>query len=187
VPNYSLTELAKLADVTPRTIRYYIAQGLLPSPGQLGPSTQYSDEHLDLLRLIKKLQAAHLPLAEIRSQLRSVSPDQLAAISDTLPTPPGSAADYIRDVLEPPTSYARRMALSSPALPSEVYRPPAAAPSSMPASMAAVGKSEPDRSQWERISLDPDIELHVRRPLTRQHNKRVERLSAIARELFEED
>jgi DNA-binding transcriptional MerR regulator len=195
VPNYSLTELAKLADVTPRTIRYYIAQGLLPSPGQLGPSTQYSDEHLDLLRLIKKLQAAHLPLAEIRSQLRSVSPDQLAAISDALPTPPGSAADYIREVLEPPTTYARRMVFSSPAVASEVYRPPAPSipapsPSSMPAvgkPVPAVGRSEPDRSQWERISLDPDIELHVRRPLTRQHNKRVERLIAIARELFEED
>jgi DNA-binding transcriptional MerR regulator len=194
VPNYSLTELAKLADVTPRTIRYYIAQGLLPSPGQLGPSTQYSDEHLDLLRLIKRLQAAHLPLAEIRSKLRSVSPDQLAAISDALPTPPGSAADYIREVLEPSPMYARRMAFSSPSLPSEVYQSPASMPAPSPSSMPAVGKREPavgtpqpDRSQWERISLDPDIELHVRRPLTRQHNKRVERLIAIARELFEED
>ena len=51
--------------------------------------------------------------------------------------------------------------------------PPAAAP-------------EPSvRSQWERVVLDPDIELHVRRPLTRQHNKQVERLIAIARELSE--
>jgi hypothetical protein len=42
------------------------------------------------------------------------------------------------------------------------------------------------RSHWERISLDPDVELHVRRPLTRTANKRVERLITIARQLFEE-
>ena len=57
VPTYSLTQLAKLADVTPRTIRYYISQGLLPSPGQQGPGTQYSDEHLERLRLIKNCRA----------------------------------------------------------------------------------------------------------------------------------
>jgi hypothetical protein len=45
----------------------------------------------------------------------------------------------------------------------------------------------PDRSQWERVSLAPDVELHIRRPLTRQQNKRVDRLIAIGRELLEED
>ena len=29
---YSLSDLARLADVTPRTVRYYVALGLLPSP-----------------------------------------------------------------------------------------------------------------------------------------------------------
>jgi DNA-binding transcriptional MerR regulator len=195
VPSYSLVELSKLADVTPRTIRYYIAQGLLPSPGQLGPSTQYTDEHLELLRLIKKLQSAHLPLAEIRAHLRSASPDQLAALSDAVSTPPsGSAVEYIRGVLEPTPTYARTVAFSSPSLPSEVYRSPASMPAPSPSSMPAVGKpesavgrSEPDRSQWERISLDPDIELHIRQPLTRHHKKAVARLIAIARQLFEED
>jgi hypothetical protein len=47
--------------------------------------------------------------------------------------------------------------------------------------------STPERSQWERIVLEPDVELHVRRPLTRHQNKRVERLIAFARELQEGD
>ncbi|MEO6350450.1 MAG: hypothetical protein ABIP53_07345 [Candidatus Limnocylindrales bacterium] len=47
--------------------------------------------------------------------------------------------------------------------------------------------TEPDRAQWERISLHPDVELHIRRPLTRTQNKRVERLISIARELLEEE
>ena len=40
---YSLQELADLADVTPRTIRYYIVQGLLPSPEGAGPAARYGD------------------------------------------------------------------------------------------------------------------------------------------------
>ena len=38
---YTLQELATIAGVTPRTVRYYISVGLLPSPGQVGPSTRY--------------------------------------------------------------------------------------------------------------------------------------------------
>jgi hypothetical protein len=51
----------------------------------------------------------------------------------------------------------------------------------------APDEAGPQRSQWERVALSPDVELHVRRPLSRLANKRVERLIAIARELLEED
>ena len=44
-----------------------------------------------------------------------------------------------------------------------------------------------ERSQWERITLATDIELHVRRPLPRTTSKKVDRLVTIARELLEED
>jgi hypothetical protein len=44
-----------------------------------------------------------------------------------------------------------------------------------------------ERSQWERIVLAPDVELHIRRPLARAQNKQVDRLVTIARELLEED
>src|SRR6185369_12346149 len=47
--------------------------------------------------------------------------------------------------------------------------------------------SVPSRSQWERITLAPDIELHVRRPLSRIQNKAVDKLVGIARQLLEED
>jgi len=43
---YSLNDLARLADVTTRTIRYYVAQGLLPSPEVAGPATRYGEGHL---------------------------------------------------------------------------------------------------------------------------------------------
>jgi len=43
-----------------------------------------------------------------------------------------------------------------------------------------------ERSQWERVVLAPDVELHLRRPSSRTQNKRIDRLIAIARELLEE-
>jgi hypothetical protein len=58
----------------------------------------------------------------------------------------------------------------------------------MAAAPAPIPETEPaDRSQWDRVVLVSDVELHVRRPLTRHLNKKVERLIAIARELLEED
>ena len=44
-----------------------------------------------------------------------------------------------------------------------------------------------ERSQWDRIALTNDIELHVRRPLSRLDNKRVERLITIARQVLGEE
>ena len=44
-----------------------------------------------------------------------------------------------------------------------------------------------DRSTWERHALTADVELHVRRPLDRRSNKRVEQLIRIARELFDDE
>jgi hypothetical protein len=63
----------------------------------------------------------------------------------------------------------------------EPYRP-ASAPTSSEPTLPPV-----ERSQWERIVLAPDIELHIRRPLSRAQNKGVDRLVTIARELLEED
>jgi DNA-binding transcriptional MerR regulator len=179
MPNeYSLQELARLADVTPRTIRYYIVGGLLPAPSQSGPLARYSDTHLERLRLIKKLQGAHLPLAEIRTRLNDLDDAQIATMADEpAPDPSNSAADYIRDLLAQPDP--RRVVI--------YQNRPAPGRASEPAPASAPPSFEPDRAQWERIALAPDIELHIRRPLTRQLNKRVERLITIARQLLEEE
>jgi len=176
VPEYTLADLAKLADVTPRTIRFYIAQGLLPSPEQQGPRTTYTDEHLERLRTIKALQVAHLPLAEIRAWLRGESIQDVASV--ILPSEPAqaseSAVDYIRGVLGTGPA---------PAPPA----PQPAAPPSPPPTAPRPTQSEPDRSQWDRVEITPDIEIHLRRPMTRTDNKRVLRFIEYARQLFREE
>jgi len=68
---YSLRQLAVEGRVTPRTVHFYIQQGLLPSAGTLGSQARYGTGHLARLRLIQRLQKEHLPLAEIAGRIRS--------------------------------------------------------------------------------------------------------------------
>src|SRR5690349_24793846 len=93
---YTLTELSAFAGVTPRTIRYYIAQGLLPAVGQSGPGAKYDDRHLARLRLIRRLQAEHLPLAEIRRRLDGLSENDIRELAGANePSAPGTPRSSI--------------------------------------------------------------------------------------------
>ncbi len=98
---YSLTELADLAGVTPRTVRYYLSSGLLPGVGPSGPGSKYGEEHLRRLRLIRRLQRDHLPLAEIRRRLDELDDEAIRGLTeaDDAPPPPDTALDYVRSVL----------------------------------------------------------------------------------------
>ncbi len=186
---YNLTELADLAGVTPRTVRYYLSQGLLPAVGTAGPGAKYDDGHLARLQVIRRLQREHQPLAEIRRQLESLDDAQILALAEPSTSEPNdSALDYIRRVLSPRTVVAESpvaYVLAARALPAA---PPQFAPTE-PAVPATDVATEPriERSQWERIAIGADVELHIRRPLPRSTAKRVDRLVSIARDLLEED
>ena len=191
---YSLTELSALADVSPRTVRYYIGQGLLPSPG-MGPVAEYTASHLDRLRLIKRLQRIHLPLAAIRARLEAMTDVQVAAMLAEPEPPPDSALDYVRAVLsETPAPYADPTVRSAPSFKSPKLPAAPAAPSARPR-VPSFHDVQPEfertpgpgRSSWDRIALSPDIELHVRRPLSRIQNRFLSQLVAFANKLLRED
>ncbi len=223
---YTLTEIASIAGVTPRTVRYYVAQGLLPSPGEGGRGPHYDDTHLARLRLVRELQKRHLPLAEIRRRLTAMSDAEVTVAleakgeADQTERPASSALDYIRAVLgegsqvgEAPVvdaaSATFATGLAMPSMPSigreEPGEPTASgAPTgSIPTPGALLKRTDlgfrtdarppadaaptSERSQWDRIALTPDIELHVRRPLGRLDNRRVERLISIARQILKEE
>ena len=95
-PTYSLAELAELGDVTIRTIRYYIGQGLLPSPIAEGPNTRYTAGHVDRLLLIRELQREHLPLAEIRSRLERLDDAQVRDLLEVGHSDPRAARHRVR-------------------------------------------------------------------------------------------
>ena len=54
----SIAELAERVGLTRRTIRFYVAEGLLPPPGGRGQRRVYSSEHLIRLRAIQRLKEA---------------------------------------------------------------------------------------------------------------------------------
>jgi DNA-binding transcriptional MerR regulator len=115
-------EFAAAAGVSPRTVRYYVVEGLLPPPDGVGLGASYGPEHLDRLRLILRLKDAYLPLREIRRQLTGLDDEEVRrrlreietgearargrAAAGTPPAPPlpsppsadggSSAADYLR-------------------------------------------------------------------------------------------
>jgi DNA-binding transcriptional MerR regulator len=244
---YSIADLARLSGLNVRTIRYYLAQGLLPASGESGPGAHYGKGHLDRLRLTKRLQAQHLPLSEIRRRLAELSDTDVAGLVATAPEPASapttSALEYVRGLLG--ASFAERaISMPTPATPQAPTppTPPTPAPPAQPRPMfararhAAMGigselppavsdaeihvaanavrqaaartavdtarpaeltgagmpsepakPAGPERSQWERLELSPNIELNVRRPLSRLEQKRVERLITIARQVLKED
>lgn len=66
---YRLSELATLSGVSARTIRYYIAERLLPAPVGQGPTAYYTNEHRERLTLIQQLKGEYLSLQAIRGHL----------------------------------------------------------------------------------------------------------------------
>jgi DNA-binding transcriptional MerR regulator len=114
---YKLQDLADAAGVTPRTVRYYIAQELLPSPGRLGPHTRYGPEHLARLGIIRRLQDEGLSLAEIRERLTDEPEPMLAPMIAPTPAPEfepmlGSAVVHARPAVTPPGTTWDRVALA---------------------------------------------------------------------------
>ncbi len=186
--DFDITELCARARVTPRTVHFYVQQGLLPPAGSPGPGARYTEGHVSRIRLIRLLQKEHLPLAEIGRRTRGLSDEQVdALIAETKQRraePKGTALDYIRGILTP-------SATPRPEPDVTVFRK-AASRSQMHEPLLSMTPSPgpmptaPARSQWDRFTLADGIEIHVRRPLSREDQRQLEKLMAAARRIFHE-
>ncbi len=83
---YPVGELAELGGVSRRTVRYYVQEGLIPTPVGLGRGAHYGPEHLEQLLRVKAMQEEGMMLEEILAALsgkrgRAV-PLAAAAIAD---------------------------------------------------------------------------------------------------------
>jgi DNA-binding transcriptional MerR regulator len=76
---YTLAELAERSGVPGRTIRYYIARGVLAEPAHRGRGAAYTTDHLKQLEGIRRLQEKGLTLAEIERKSGGAEPARLAA------------------------------------------------------------------------------------------------------------
>lgn len=200
--DYTLTELTELADVSTRTVRYYIAEGLLPPPDSAGPRATYSQGHLDRLRLIGLMKEAYLPLREIRRRLDVMTDNDVAtALSEGSFGMPPEAAPMIAEERDDASSYLRRIMRDARERGDRQDRP---ASSESRAAMRqqtdelrratrehASGSHHTSRqisgdigSQWRRVELGPDVELLIREDAFERNQSRVEWLINWAQRVF---
>ncbi len=176
--SFTIGELSEAADVTARTIRYYVAEGLLEPPGGGGRGATYNEEQLARLRLIKRLKDEHLPLNEISDLLGRLEGNEvMELLEEHQPAEPAptAAKDYLQDL----------MAASQSPSESDRLR------HRLRARVSERGASRPSdaiETEWRRIPLTPDVELHIRsRPGSSAFQHKMDKLVQFARGLFGEE
>lgn len=228
---YTIGELAGEANVTTRTIRYYVSEGLLAPPEKGGRAASYNDEHLARLELIKILKEEFLPLQEIASLLSGLDKQAVFELlkekqKAEIPAPTSNSAKaYLQTLLNPPSSVAETPTLmrhrlqakkevaeepsppahpratphgvkgtDPPAMPSAAKAKPGETESTTDDLIAGAAESAPTvdsadamatATQWQRIQITPDIELHIRSGLEKTSvRQKIEQLIKITRHLF---
>jgi DNA-binding transcriptional MerR regulator len=168
----SIETLAERVGVPLRTIRFYIARGLLPGPGGRGKAAAYGDEHLLRLQLIRRLAERRVPLEEIRYRLAGLSLEDVRALL---------AEEVRRD-----TELQRVESASSPKeyVSALLRRAQAArqdgAETPRRASPAGPPPAPQEGETWQRWELAPGIELQVRSDVARRNEQLIRRLRAVA-------
>jgi DNA-binding transcriptional MerR regulator len=197
-PTYSISDLAHKTGTTLRTIRYYLAEGLLTEPETRGRYTRYSDEHVAQLEQIAHLKAQYLPLRIIRERLKTVSAGEgKASLVYSQPqlrprqiynsgTAAGAATHTVQltetGLLASAVS-TRSNPMPEPLAPIQVgqyqFFP------DLPERLAAT--SSLSSAFWERIPLAPGIELHISEAATPQQREKIAMLVTAAHEILRTD
>ena len=102
--SYPLADLCVLADLPPRTVRYYVQIGLVDRPEGETRAARYGATQLEQLLLIKKWTAAGLSLDRIRELLRGEQapvPPRARAIGSVEVRSHLMVADGVEVVIEP--------------------------------------------------------------------------------------
>lgn len=199
---YSLAELTEAAGVSVRTVRYYIAEGLLPPAVTAGTRSFYTQAHLDRLRLIGQLKSAYLPLKEIRRRLAGLDDEEVRRLVATSASSPGddtappaahdSAADYLARIrprafeaeeLKAGLNSGTHFFLASP----EYWRLSTES-GTRHASERLFAPSREDsitgEGTWRRVPLSEDAELLIREEAYQRRRDRIDWLIRWARKVF---
>jgi DNA-binding transcriptional MerR regulator len=147
-----------------RTIRYYLSEGLIsPAEEKQGTASVFGYLHLLQLLAVKKLQAEHLPIRKIREVVDGRSErelERLVGIEGGAESK-NEALSYLEKLLvnpprtppQPPLSMSKATATQAPqygyadALPGRTTGP-------LP--------SKDYNGTWERLEIEPGLELHIR-------------------------
>ena len=199
---YSLQELTRAANVSVRTVRYYIAEGLLPPPVSAGARSFYGVSHLDRLRLIGLLKDSFLPLKEIRRRLTGLDDAAVRSAIVELEQQheerdedffPFMEQDHRYPMIDASVERRHRLAEQAPSDSASDYisrvlgqnRP--VAPGTHPRPVAPPLPAPSEADIWRRISLGDDAELLISDELFQRRKERIEALVAWAKRVLSQD
>ena len=159
-----------------RTVRYYLTEGLLaPAEEKQGTASVFGYLHLLQLLAVKHLQAQHLPIRKIRELVEGRTERELERLLGVAAKQTGkhAALSYLESLLT-------QTNVASPPAPQQTKFSTSAAQSRAAQSLAPPAPSASQSTgTWERIELEPGLELHIHRtyrPPTEA--KRLRRLAA---------
>jgi DNA-binding transcriptional MerR regulator len=142
-----------------RTLRYYLAEGLLSSAtDKQGTASVFGYLHLLQLLVVKKLQSEHLPIRKIKELVDGRTERELERLLglDAKAGAKNEALSYLEKLLTrstSPASASRNQNFASPA-----------ASINSPRNLANQQRQSAPSSPatWERVEIEPGLELHVR-------------------------
>ena len=154
-PGWSLRELARLTEVSERTLRLYRERGVLPPSPFKGAATRYQRSHLLWVLGVRRGLQEGLTLAQIRPRLQSMRAPELEA-------------------------FATERLAPGPAMAALGLAPPAPSPH-----LTAAPPEVPLRPRWTRIELALGLELHLRddaAPAARELALRIRQMAPVGSE-----
>ena len=135
-----------------RTIRYYLAEGLIQAPEEKqGTASVFGYRNLLQLLVVKKLQAEHLPIRKIKELVAGKGEQELEALlgvsgQSGKKSRESDAKRYLESLLAPQTA---------------APPPPATRMVEMAAAPTAPQQHDSSAS-WQRVEIEPGLELHIR-------------------------
>lgn len=190
----SLADLAALSGLEPRTVRSWVAQGLLPPPLTRGPAARYPADTLSRLLAIRAMRdALGMSLTDIRKELLVASPEQIAAYAsraETFAKPSPSAENPASSALDYIASLRARAPKPAPAVAAEATAPRLRVATGLEALEHRLGQGRPQPArksraeEWLRIPITPDVDLTVRGPLDAEQRTRLERCADLIRDIL---
>jgi DNA-binding transcriptional MerR regulator len=195
-PLLTIDELAARAGVPVRTVRFYIAEGLLPGASTRGKGASYTHEHLDRLQLIRLLVARHLPLAAVRELVTRLPP---AEVRDVIQEEqerteevaaqagkPTSPKEYLSALLDQARGYPSQGIATGgvPGSHGTTVSPP------WPQQQQQKREEQPRREvalTWHRWEVAPGIELQVRSDVAQAEQEVIEHVLDAIRAVLTRD
>ena len=196
----SLADLSSATGVEARTIRSWVAQGLLPAPLSRGALARYSSDTLLRIQAIRVMrEVLGMSLADIRSELLTSPSERIAHLArraEKLPrgTSPdtavskeseGSALDYMKRL----RLASHQAARSGSNISNRVSQSPGSRGFEALESQLSRDRLAPARKaraeEWLRIPVTPDVELSVRGTFDSEQQAKLLRCADLIRDILD--